>query len=148
MAFGSCETDMKNVLFWLCQATWGIFQTLVGAVLFLGNLAVSPKSRRYLFHGAVVTEWGYGGSVSLGMFVFVSGRGLNSSVELLAHEYGHCIQSLILGALYLPVIGLPSVIWAGLFRKYRRKTGAEYDSFYPERWATFLGNKFINGEKQ
>ncbi|MGN0683871.1 MAG: hypothetical protein ACI4JY_09365 [Oscillospiraceae bacterium] len=148
MAFGSHETDMKNLLFWLCQATWGIFQTLAGAVLFLGNLAVSPKSQRYLFHGAVVTEWGYGGSVSLGMFVFVSKRGVRASGELLAHEYGHCIQSLILGVLYLPVIGLPSVIWAGLFRKYRRKTGVKYDSFYPERWATFLGNKYINGEKQ
>lgn len=131
-----------TALFWLCQVTWGIFQTFLGTVLFLINLAVSPKSRRYFFHGAVITEWGYGGSVSLGAFVFVSRHSNMPKTELLAHEYGHCIQSLILGALYLPVIGLPSLIWAGLFRKFRIRKGILYDTFYTERWANFLGQKF------
>ncbi len=133
-----------TALFWLWQATWGIFQTLLGAALFLGNLAVSHKAKRYFFHGAAVTEWGCGGSVSLGAFVFVSRRGNMPKTELLSHEYGHCIQSLILGALYLPVIGLPSLIWAGFFRKFRIRKGILYDTFYTERWANFLGKKYRN----
>lgn len=135
---------MKIVLFWLCQATWGILQTLLGAVLFLVNFAVSPKSRRYFFHGAAVTEWGYGGSVSLGAFVFVSRRSRIPHKELLSHEYGHCIQSLILGVLYLPVIGIPSIVWAGFFRKFRIRKGILYDTFYTERWANSLGDILKN----
>ncbi len=134
---------MTTLLFALVQCTWGILQTLVGLVLFLGNLAISPKNRRYLFHGAVVTEWNYGGSVSLGLFIFVSKEGVCSDKRLIAHEYGHCVQSMILGVLYLPIIGLPSVIWAGMFRKFRYRKGIMYDAFYPERWATFIGNKLI-----
>lgn len=135
---------MTTALFWLCQCTWGVLQTLAGFALFLANLVISPKSRRFLFHGAVVTEWEYGGSVSLGLFVFVSRRSAIPRGELLAHEYGHCIQSLILGVLYLPIIGLPSIIWAGLFRNYRHRKGVLYDSFYPERWANSLGHRFQN----
>ncbi len=133
-----------SALFWLCQWTWGILQTLAGAVLFLINLAVSPKSRRYLFRGAVVTEWEYGGSVSLGMFVFAARRSALPRGELISHEYGHCIQSLMLGVLYLPLIGIPSIIWAGSFRKYRIRKGILYDSFYTEKWANFLGRKYMD----
>lgn len=125
-------------LFWLCQWTWGLLQTAAGAALYLYRLAVSPRARRSLFHGAVVTEWEYGGSVSLGMFIFVSG----GSAELISHEYGHCVQSLILGVLYFPIIGIPSIIWAGFFRKFRKKRKIPYESFYTEKWAELLGRKY------
>ncbi len=141
MAEASHKTAVR-ALFWLCQWTWGIIQTLAGAALFRGHLAVSRKAKRYLFHGAAVTEWEYGGSVSLGMFVFVSRRSAIPRGELLSHEYGHCIQSLMLGALYLPVIGLPSIIWAGFFREFRIRKGILYDSFYTEKWADLLGKKY------
>ena len=54
------------------------------------------------------------------------------------HEYGHSIQSKILGPLYLLVIGLPSIIWAGLFEKYRNKHKISYYSFFTEKWANKL----------
>lgn len=131
-----------TALFWLWQATWGILQTAAGAALFLVNLAALPKSRRYFFHGAAVTEWEYDGSVSLGAFVFVPRSDAIPKTELLAHEYGHCVQSLILGALYLPVIGLPSLIWAAFFHNFRIRKGILYDTFYTERWADSLGRKY------
>lgn len=47
------------------------------------------------------------------------------------HEYGHTIQSKILGPLYLIVIGLPSAI----NNLVRRKIKYNYYAFYTEAWA-------------
>ena len=57
------------------------------------------------------------------------------------HEYGHCVQSLMLGPLYLIAVGVPSYRWANLpaLRKMRRETGRSYYSVYPENWANRLG---------
>ncbi len=108
---------------------------MAGAVLFLCNI----KKRHFKFHGAVVTEWSLYSSVSLGGFIFI-GRGRD---DIVPHEYGHSIQSLILGPLYLLVIGLPSIVWAG-FRpceNVRRKRSMSYFDFYTEKWADFLSDK-------
>lgn len=136
---------MKNCLFLIVQCVWGALQTFVGFLLFLAvKLAWLSQKRSpkiYRWNGAVVTEWNYGGSVSLGLFIFVSQRGVQSNPRLLPHEYGHFIQSMILGVLYLPVIGLPSIIWAGLFGNYRKRHNKAYDWFYTERWANWLAPK-------
>ena len=55
------------------------------------------------------------------------------------HEYGHTIQSNFLGPLFLIIIGLPSIIWAGCFDRYRRKHNISYYQFYTEKWADALG---------
>ena len=57
--------------------------------------------------------------------------------RLVVHEYGHTIQSLILGPLYFLIVGLPSVIW-GMVKKPEQS----YFSFYTEKWANHLGEKF------
>ncbi|WP_237558582.1 hypothetical protein, partial [Cellulomonas carbonis] len=54
------------------------------------------------------------------------------------HERGHVKQSIYLGWLYLPVIGVPSIIWAGL-RRLGLFAGRSYYSFYTESWADRLG---------
>ncbi len=127
---------MKRLLFVLWQCTWGGIQSLIGAVLFL---CLAGK-KHYVFHGAVVTEWNYCGSVSLGQFIFLS-RGRE---DVRPHEFGHSIQSLILGPLYLLVIGLPSIIWAGFpaCKNVRRKRRISYYDFYTERWADRLAESF------
>ena len=94
--------------------------------------------------------------MGLGMFIFV-GRdavfgpdGENIIKRILYHEYGHTIQSAILGPLYLPVIAIPSLIWAnspGLSR-YRVRSGRSYYSFYPERWADQLGLRYIQTDNR
>lgn len=77
------------------------------------------------------------GSVSLGKYIFVYVNTGNLS-KTIQHEVGHYKQSLMLGPLYLIVIGIPSIVWATLhsyipyFRKY------SYYQFYTEKWANKL----------
>lgn len=65
--------------------------------------------------------------------------------DYVKHEYGHTIQSKYLGPLYLLVIGLPSIIWAGCFDSYREKHNKSYYDFYTESWADKLGG--VNREE-
>ena len=68
--------------------------------------------------------------------------------RLLVHEYGHTLQSLILGPLYLIVIGIPSTLWGFLpnLHKKRKDEQISYFSFFTEGWANRLGEK-VTGEK-
>lgn len=142
---------MKILLYKLCQCTYGIFQTFLGFCVF----AICCGKKHYGFHGAVVTEWKLGGSVSLGMFLFVSDKYKEKAETaelykgLVAHEYGHSLQSLILGPLYLLIIGIPSFMWAALpvFRKMRRERRISYYSFYTESWANALGERINTNKK-
>lgn len=144
---------MLTAVYILIQCTWGFVQTLLGLVLFLLNI----RRRHYFFHGSVVTVWGRKASISLGMFLFVTGvakkpkRGSEKLTdtadgELVVHEYGHTIQSLMLGPLYLIVIGIPSLLWARLpvFVK-KRKNGVPYAAFWTEKSANALGER-VSGE--
>lgn len=121
----------------LIQATWGLLQNVAGLVVLL---VLGRGRRRYRFRAALVTEWALAGGLSLGAFIFVP-KGCPRS--LIVHEYGHTVQSLILGPLYLPIIGLPSMLWANLpaCRNWRRTRGISYYSFFPERWANALGER-------
>jgi len=142
---------MKGVLFTLLQLTWGLPQTLAG---FIFHLYWRHKGGRVsLFNGAVVTEWSLPSSMSLGLFILLGrnvgryvldGRELTAEetrIGVLVHEFGHCVQSLILGPLFLPLAGLPSFLWARLsvFRRLRRRKLLSYYAVYPENWANTLG---------
>lgn len=140
---------MKHVCFvfyWLLQWTWGIVQNSAGLVMFLFLLG----KRHFLYHGSVATVWNARGSLGLGMFIFISSVETNGEEfqKTLVHEYGHNIQSIILGPLFLPVIGLPSLLWCGLplCRRYRQRKRVSYYRFYPERWANYLGEKITKGK--
>lgn len=78
------------------------------------------------------------GSVTLGSYVFLCPAHWNDE-RVLKHEQGHTKQSLILGWLYLFIIGIPSFVWAACFERYRQKHNVSYYSFYTERWADKLG---------
>jgi hypothetical protein len=71
-----------------------------------------------------------------------------SSLELLVHEYGHTIQSLIFGPAYLLFVGIPSIAWSfvPVFVKKREREQISYFSAYPERWANHLGER-VTGDK-
>ena len=64
------------------------------------------------------------------------------------HEYGHTIQSLILGPLYLIIIGIPSTLWGFLpcFNIKRRSKSISYFSFFTEKWANFFGEQ-VTGQR-
>lgn len=118
-------------LYALGQCTWGLVQTLAGLAVFL----CCPGCRRFRHRGTLVTRWRRPDGLSLGLFVFVPE---GEDPRLLRHEYGHTLQSLALGPLYLPVIGLPSLAWAALKRR-GRMGGRSYYDFYTERWADRWG---------
>lgn len=77
------------------------------------------------------------GSISLGSYIFLCPAHWNDE-NTKRHEQGHTKQSLYLGWLYLPVIGIPSLIWCGCFKEYRKKHNISYYSFYTEKWADRL----------
>lgn len=62
-----------------------------------------------------------------------------SLITTVSHEYGHGIQSKILGPLYFLVIGIPSIL-GNLYAKCMRKDSKWYYSQLWEKWADKLGN--------
>lgn len=135
---------MKRFFYRLWQWTWGLPQTLVGAVITL-TLAKQPH---FWYQGAYVTLWPLESSMSLGMFLFLHKDWTPRERRLLAHEYGHTVQSLLLGPLYLPLIGLPSLLWAGFTPvvRFREKRNLDYGWLYTERWANYNGKKYAKTE--
>lgn len=132
---------LTHLLYWFLQFTWGLPQNLAGLVLFLALRFLRPAPAVRGYHGAVLTEWGRPYSAGLGMFIFFGHGKTPGAEEIRAHEFGHTVQSVILGPLFLPVIGLPSAVWAfaPCFVKLRRSGRKRYSDFYPEGWADRLG---------
>lgn len=134
---------MKRLLYIVWQYTWGLLQNLAGGTIYaFYRLRGCPH---FAYQGALAVIWPVrSGSMSLGRFLFLHESYRPGDRALLAHEYGHTIQSLILGPLYLFVIGLPSLLWAGLpvFQRRRHDRHVSYYSFYPEKWANALGARF------
>ena len=133
---------MRTFWYRFGQCTWGILQTVLGFLVFLACL----RSPHETFLGSVLTRWKLRSGLSLGMFIFVPDGPVKEKHKpslIRVHEYGHTIQSLILGPAYLLVIGLPSFLWANLpgCEKLRMKRGLSYYTFYPEIWANRLGGK-------
>ena len=134
---------MRRLLYILWQWTWGLPQNLVGAGFYLYYRARGCPHFRY--QGALVTVWTQtSGSMSMGRFLFMHPSWTPKDHALLAHEYGHTIQSLFFGPFYLLTVGLPSLIWAGLpaFQRRRRTRHIDYYAVYPEKSATALGKRF------
>ncbi len=137
------------------QCTWGILQTALGLCVFLRHV----RRPHRVYRGAVVTEWRAPSSASLGLFLFLTDAppkdkrredaipGGEIAERLLVHEYGHSVQSLLFGPLYLFMMGIPSALWGNLPRcKEKRAAGAPYAAFFTERLANLLGER-ATGEK-
>ena len=147
------------------QWTWGLPQTLAGAVLYYRH----RNDVHFDYKGARATVWERDAGVSLGKFIFIPGKDTASKTPssgqdkssgsdplpasagsvnrfLLDHEYGHTIQSLMLGPLYFFLIGAPSFAWNRLpyFAQMRKKTGKSYYSAVFERTANILGATVSN----
>ena len=130
---------MKNLFYFLGQCSWGCIQNLLGLFLFLFNY----DKPHFYYHVTIICEWSYLSGLSLGCFIFVPDH---NDEDILNHEYGHTIQSLILGPFYLLVIGLPSLIWCNLpyFKRRRTIKHISYYSFYTEKWANRLVEKYLH----
>ena len=130
---------MKVFLFRLWQWLWGFPQSLLGLIIYLMNRHKPHDT----YHGCIVTRWNQRGSLGVGMFLFLGCE----DRRVLVHEFGHSVQSAILGPLFLPIMGFPSFIWCNLpwAKKLRKEKGVSYYRFYPESNANFLGS-LVTGE--
>lgn len=147
---------MRTALYWLIQCTWGLPQTLLGLVLLL----LHRHDEHFPYHGALVTRWQGRSSMSVGPFVFLTADPFFAdkfagqytreelSDRLLVHEYGHTIQSLVLGPLYLVIIGVGSTVWGWLpsLNRLRHEKQVSYFAFFTERWANRWGEA-VTGRK-
>lgn len=114
---------MKNIILYI----WQLPQNLLG-LLFL--LFIRGEKKHEINGIKFYYAKNFKGGISLGNYIIL-GYINEKSVK---HEYGHCVQSKMLGWLYLIVIGLPSVIHAWLCNC---KNHSYYD-FFVEKWANKL----------
>lgn len=119
---------IKKILLYI----WCLPQNLLG-LLFL--LFIKGEEKHKLGDISFYYSRTFPGGISLGRYIILGYKNEKS----VRHEYGHCLQSRILGPLYLLVVGLPSIIWAGLYGWVIPYTTNRYYKFYTERWADKLG---------
>jgi hypothetical protein len=119
----------KNFLWWvvfILLFIWQLPQNIVALVMmpFLGKLKLIKSDKYCLaFVGEKMT-----GGISLGSFIFIS-KYMGYVDRYVAHEYGHAVDSHIMGPLYLLIIGIPS-----LMNAWFNFTDCYYD-WYTERLA-------------
>ena len=112
---------------------WQIPQNLLGLVL----VAILQPEDTYDFEGVRLCYASrMSGGIALGRYIIVRDVLKDYTGRTERHELGHSRQSRVLGWLYLPVIGLPSLLWAVWWNEDRNRS---YYSFYTEKWADKLG---------
>lgn len=124
---------MKNFLLYI----WQLPQTILGWIL-LKIYGWEYRERKRFPNVHIYFCPKFPNGISLGKYILLNPRFNGEDMNALVtrhHEYGHCIQSQILGWFYLLVVGLWSALRAGL-NLYKR--GHYYDA-YPENWADNLG---------
>ena len=127
---------MKNVLFVIWQCTWGMLQTLIGLGFFIAN----RKRPHRMYRGCIDTQWNHHGGLSLGLFIFTPADTQSNAHLIRVHEYGHAVQSLVLGPLMF-FVGIISVVWGDLpyFAKLRKTKQLPYTACFVEAWASKWG---------
>ena len=119
---------MKNILLYI----WQLPQNLLGLLLLLFykvDKIVDYKDKK------IRVCKNFSGGISLGNYIIVC----REDQKMIMHEYGHTLQSKMLGPLYLIVIGLPSLVWAALYGPIIPWSKNGYYKFYTEKWADKLG---------
>lgn len=142
---------LRGILFHILQVTWCLPQNILGAII-----SLFLRGERFRYHGSLVTLYRGEerakklGAFSLSGFIFMPACWREHYRKtVVVHEYGHVVQSLMLGPLYLPVVGLPSVIWANFYTKKNakyRSNGVRYTDRFPENEADRLG-ELVTGER-
>lgn len=141
---------IKKIFIEIIQWTWCFLQNILG---FCVMKYYKGEKHSYTIDGKQVVAYHStkisGGSVSLGKFIILHKVHWDDE-ETIRHEYGHQLQSLLLGPLYLLVIGIPSGLWCWFgqdwinqLRKKKNKEPLDYYWLYCESWANKLGKVHI-----
>lgn len=124
------------------RSLWQFPQMFLGLIVWFVTSRRTSTREVYLnkeetiYYEINYNPWKFKTGLSLGPFIFVP-KGVDNN--MLLHEFGHSKQSLYLGPLYLLIIGIPSIIWAGLYRFEWFNMRWSYYDFFTERWADELG---------
>ena len=120
----------RNVIIYWLLYIWQLPQNLVGLIYKYTTRGekLVLEQRNCEFYIAPTIN----GGISLGNYIFISPTCLEKEA-VYDHEYGHSIQSKILGPLYLPIIG----VFSGLHCLLYNGT-CNYYHFWTERWANIL----------
>lgn len=123
------------------KMTWGIKNTIIGNILAHGfNLAGKVDGVTYMDGVAALSGTLSGNkAMTIGFYIF-GPKNFTATWRdhLFVHEYGHFLQSQRWGAMYLPAIGLPSVVSA-------MGTGEHKKQWY-EVNASRLGAKYFDNK--
>ena len=134
---------MKKFFFILLNCTWGALATLVGLIAFL---KLRKKYPHKTYRGCIDTQWNTRTGLSLGLFIFTPRQDIPDSQKIRVHEYGHVIQSIVLGPLFL-IPGILSLLWGRRIGKLRKKQpDLRYTSHFVESWASKWG-EMATGEE-
>lgn len=144
---------LKKILLIIVNMTWCLPQNLLGFLIYLfalmtGNI-ISKHDYEFIKHDGTTRSISYftwkhpTGCMSLGEFRFLCKMSINDVDYYLRHEYGHTLQSYILGPFYLIVIALPSILWCSWLSNWKCFVDKDYDWFYTEQWASNIGTRYL-----
>lgn len=133
---------IKEIALWIWQLPQNIGGIITLAIMGYEKVLTAENGNKVYFSNRM------SGGISLGKYSIISKYYVRSfmtdnailNLDVTRHEaIGHGTQSRLLGPLYLPVIGLQSIIWAGLYGSVIPYTKNGYYKFWTEKWADKLG---------
>ena len=150
-----------SVMFWIVSCTWGIIMTTVGALATGGlnlvkivgkwfgkDLKIKTHRNGCSFITEVGGNWG---GVELGAFALCGNYSEKHKAwfaHTCRHEFGHAIQHLYMGPLFIFIVAIPSATryWYQVImsKKGKKFPYGWYDSIWFEGGATKTGTKLIN----
>lgn len=124
---------LVNFLRWI----WEFPQCILGIILIKWYRAEYKETFR---ETPIYTSNDFPGGISLGQYIIMneSSRKYNRN-SIKEHEWGHTRQSIRLGWLYLPTVGLVSSGWCVLREIFPKLKAKDYYSIWPENQADKYG---------
>lgn len=150
-----------SIIFWVVSCTWGIIMTTIGAVATVSLNLIKVigtwfgkelKIKTHLNGCSFITEVGGNwGGLELGAFALCGNYSEDNKdwfAHTRKHEFGHAIQHLYMGPLFIFIVAIPSAAryW---YKRIMQKMGKKfpnywYDSIWFEGGATKTGEKFVD----
>lgn len=120
----------------LLRWIWEFPQCLLGFILTLCYKVEYKET----FKEISIYAGNFPGGISLGLYILMSESNQKYNRNFTKeHEWGHTRQSIRLGWLYLPTVGLCSVCWIGLRKISSKLRAKSYYSVWPENQADKFG---------
>ena len=114
---------------------WEFFQNYTGEREVKKN-TLHPS---HVFKGCRIYYIKHDDSHCCGKHIFIN-KDTDDTI-IFRHEYGHRIQSKILGIMFYPVVFIPSFLHFMYWFKFKNDNWDGYYDFYCERWANKLAKK-------